>query len=94
MFREKSFLEAEKAQKYMTMLGKHFARKVPVDMGEQEVRVNFPWGVGVMSVNQRQFYFFCEADTQESLDKVKRVIDDHIYLLKDIRGTVLCWEKA
>lgn len=94
MIKENSVLTSEKSEKYMTMLGKHFSRKVDVNFNSGEVVVSFPWGVGIMRVDSQQLFFECEGKTQESVDRVKSVFEEHVYLLKDIRGTELTWIKS
>ena len=92
MHKESSSVVSEKAAKYMTMLGKHFARKVTVEFTETQAKVDFPWGKAVMEAIDNRLNFNCEADSEESLAKVKGVINDHIYLLKEVRGQALDWQ--
>ncbi len=86
-------LTATKAEKYKTMLSKHFARKVTVDDQTQYALVHFPMGLCKISAEGDQLSFYCDADSEEALNAVKNIIDRHIPLLKDIRDTELVWVK-
>lgn len=92
MLTERSSLQAEKAEKYRDMLSKHFARKVQVDNDQQISRVHFPMGFCTLCAESEQLHFICEADSQAALDAVKSIIDKHINLLKEVRGTELHWQ--
>ncbi|MEM6774430.1 MAG: DUF2218 domain-containing protein [Pseudomonadota bacterium] len=91
MLTESSQLVAPKARKYMTMLSRHFSRKVNVAMCSDQSIVNFPMGDCVMTVLDDELNFRCEAENREALDRMKGVIDGHIHLLKEVRGTELEW---
>ena len=91
MPKESSVLTAEKSPKYQAMLAKHFARKVEVEMNEDDALVHFPMGRCLMQVRDTDLHFHCEADSQEALNAIKGIVDGHMHLLKDVRDTKLQW---
>lgn len=91
MFQTQSKLATDNAQKYVQMLGHHFARKVTVSEQEKYSVVQFPMGVCTMHHNSDHLLFECQAESQEGLLVIQSIIDNHMHLLKKVKNKQLSW---
>lgn len=66
------------ASRYLMQLCKHFRHKVPADFTEVQGRVDFPFGLVVMSVSGDQLNIDCRAESLEAFLKLQYVLDDHL----------------
>lgn len=90
----KASLEAEKADKYINTLAKHFAKKVTVH-GEDDVRkIHFPMGTCQMSLANNTLSFFCEADEEDALFAVRNIMTSHITMLKEFKHMAIEWQPS
>ncbi|RVU84643.1 DUF2218 domain-containing protein [Leucothrix sargassi] len=82
---------AEKSQRYVESLGKHFARKIPVDFEEDQIIARFAMGICTMTVSGTAMNFECAADSQEALEVVKDVIAKHIVKYGELKDVTVVW---
>ncbi|MBD8874722.1 DUF2218 domain-containing protein [Roseibium polysiphoniae] len=66
------------ASKYLQQLCKHFAHKVPADWDANKGEVSFPFGFCQMFATDASLTIRCEADEDQSMARMKGVIDSHI----------------
>ena len=85
-------LKAQKADKYLTTLSKHFAKKVAVDTQEQMSKVYFPMGTCQMNLSDNTISFLCEAEEEEALATVQHIISAHITMLKEFKECKIEWQ--
>ncbi|WP_022952899.1 DUF2218 domain-containing protein [Leucothrix mucor] len=90
-YRSKTQVYAEKSQRYINSLGKHFARKVPVDFDEDKVQVRFEMGLCQMSAAGSEMNFECSAKSVEALEVVKSVVGLHIIKFGELMKTEVVW---
>ncbi|MEQ8442724.1 MAG: DUF2218 domain-containing protein [Alphaproteobacteria bacterium] len=71
-------VKTDKASKYLQQLCKHFRHKVTVDFDPQNGRVDFPGGVVHMLAGEEGLSFFCRADMDDGIPRMKSVLDSHL----------------
>jgi hypothetical protein len=92
MYVQQARIAADKAEKYLHMLAKHFARKVTVEYPDDKAIIYFPMGTCIMLLDdQQRLEFTCQAKEQDALKAVMAIINDHIPLLKAIKDETLNW---
>ena len=74
----KSQFETAKASQYLQQLCKHFAHKTEAVYDEHKGHVTFGMGVARMAADETALSFEAEAASAEALDRVKRIIENHI----------------
>ncbi len=87
-------VKAQKADKYIATLAKHFAKKVTVDNEHNTSLVYFPMGTCQMNLSNGSISFICEAKSEEELDMVKQVITSHVLMLKEFKNITIDWQNA
>lgn len=85
-------VKTEKADKYKTVMARHFARKVKVDWLEHQACIHFPVGNGYLEVQGSWLEMTCEAETEEKLLIVKRIIDSHFKQFTHRESLILDWQ--
>jgi uncharacterized protein len=91
MFQTRTKVQAQKADKYIKTLAKHFAKKVTVENGEGFSKVLFPMGTCQMTLDNNTISFLCEALQEDDLSTVKNIISTHIVMLKELKDASLEW---
>ncbi|WP_019645405.1 DUF2218 domain-containing protein [Novispirillum itersonii] len=66
------------AGRYLSQLCKHFAHKITVEHDETSGRAEFLWGTCTLSADSNALALQITADTQEGLDRIKAVVEDHL----------------
>ncbi|PWQ95167.1 DUF2218 domain-containing protein [Leucothrix arctica] len=84
-------VSAEKSQRYINSLGKHFARKIPVDFEENEIIIRFEMGICTMSAAGEEMNFVCAANSSDDLEIVKDVIGSHIIKYGELKEVTVTW---
>lgn len=85
-------LRAEKADKYINTLTKHFSKKVTVESVDDMRKVHFPMGTCQMNLSQNTINFLCEADEDVALSTVKNIMTSHITMLKEFKQITIQWQ--
>lgn len=85
-------VQADKSQRYVESLAKHFARKVTVTEADGRFTVSFAMGCCVMHAEGVDMLFECTADTEGELEVVKNVIASHIVKYGELKETVVEWQ--
>jgi len=70
-------IPTEMAKKYLLRLGKHFAIKVPVELGETEAEVDFQPGHCRLEADDTTLRFHASGASEEALARVKYIVGDH-----------------
>lgn len=68
----------ERASRYLQQLCKHFAHKISVDFDASRGKADFSFGICTMIASDKVLELRCEASTQEALDRVQYIVDDHV----------------
>ncbi|MGF1695281.1 DUF2218 domain-containing protein [Vibrio lamellibrachiae] len=73
-------IQSEHASKYLTVLCRHFARKVKAEWDDITGTVHFPVGVTTMRVDSsiNQLEVTCTSDSKEQLEEQKLIISQHL----------------
>jgi hypothetical protein len=66
------------AAKYMTQLCKHWGHKLEVELSETNAVVKFPAAVARMEAEATRLRVTVEAESQETLDRMKGVVSSHL----------------
>lgn len=86
-------VETTKAEKYQTVMARHFQRKVEVSWNENEARVYFPTGMGYLTVTTHHLQLRCEGESAEKLAKVQAVLESHFYQFTHRENLNLEWQQ-
>ncbi len=78
MKKAKAHAVTENASKYLQQLCKHFRHKVPAEYDEYQAKVDFPFGLCLMSADDTKLSIDCETPDEEAFTKMKFVLDDHL----------------
>ncbi|SDH67640.1 hypothetical protein SAMN05216588_106163 [Pseudomonas flavescens] len=78
MIRFQGCVATAAASLYMTKLCKHFRHKIAVEFDAREARAEFPYGVCLMSADERALSFECLAQDDEAVARMCAVVDDHL----------------
>lgn len=78
MLKATSTLETERASRYLQAMCKHFAHKVPVSYDQATGTADMPFGRLNMSAAGNTLRFDIEAADDQSLDRMKYVVEGHI----------------
>jgi len=70
-------IPTEMAKKYLLRLGKHFALKVPVELGETLAEVDFKPGHCRLEADDTTLRFHASGASEEELARVKYILGDH-----------------
>lgn len=74
----KASVTTANASRYMQQLCKHFAHKVPVEFDTKSASVDFPFGDCEMKASEGELNIVCISETDETLERTKQVIYDHL----------------
>ncbi|MCK6265847.1 DUF2218 domain-containing protein [Vibrio sp. ZSDE26] len=79
-FVAKATIQSQHASNYITVLCRHFARKVDAKWDETNGIVNFPVGVTSMNANveENELTFVCASMSAEQLEHQKSIISQHM----------------
>ena len=78
MFQAHAHVRTDKAGRYLAQLCKHFAHKVTVEWTETEGHADFGVGICRMRATGGHLLLACSADTQDGLERVKYIVQDHV----------------
>ncbi|WP_319533973.1 DUF2218 domain-containing protein [uncultured Vibrio sp.] len=93
MIEETAHIESEHVSKYLVVLCRHFARKVPATWDETNGLVTFPPGQAVFTVSDTKLTIVCGSDSEEGLDKVKDIVTSHVAMFSRRETIELQWMK-
>jgi len=80
------------ASRYLTQLCKHFAHKIPVEYGANSGRADFPGGSCHFSADSSTLSLRLEADSEQSLQHIKAVVEDHLVRFGWRESLNITWE--
>ena len=93
MFRSHARVAAPKPAQTMTQLTKHFAHKIPVELGEAEARAAFPGGICRMIAGDA-LDLTIEADGEADLRRIEGIVGGHLERFLWRTPTTVRWEAA
>lgn len=67
----------ETPARYISRLCKHFAHRIPVSHDEQQGRIQFDGGLGLLQAEAGGLTLRVEAEDAASLDRLKEVMASH-----------------
>ena len=70
--------ETENASRHLTMLCKHFSRRVPTEHNGQLGTIEFPFGCCQMSAHEHHLTFEVSASNSTERDQVVDVVTRHL----------------
>ena len=76
----------------MRKLCKHFRHKIAVQFDEVQARAEFPYGLCLMRADQQALSFECQAQTQEALDQMRAVLDEHLGRFARKEALLIDWQ--
>ena len=88
-----SVIKSEHAVKYLTVLCRHFSRKVKAEWTDFQGVVYFDVGMTKMTVNSQEdeLHFECKAASEHALEQQKAIINHHIALFARRESIELLW---
>ncbi|SEN15377.1 DUF2218 domain-containing protein [Nonomuraea pusilla] len=91
MLTSTSRVETDRAGRYLAQLCKHFARKVPAEWTDDHGTARFDWGTCVLRAHPDALTLHVEAADEESLDRVRHVVTDHLERFGARDGLRVTW---
>ncbi|EGA72264.1 hypothetical protein VISI1226_05703 [Vibrio sinaloensis DSM 21326] len=87
-------IQSEHASKYLTVLCRHFARKVDSTWDDDRGHVTFPMGEASMLVDheKQQLTISCSASDEDKLKGVIGIIESHVHLFARREPIALVWQ--
>ncbi|KAF0224529.1 MAG: hypothetical protein FD176_1113 [Rhodospirillaceae bacterium] len=80
------------ASRYLIQLCKHFAHKIPVEYGDTTGRADFPGGSCHFSADDSTLSLRLEAESDQSLQHIKAVVEDHLVRFGWRETLNIAWE--
>ena len=74
----KLFVKTLKASIYLQQIGKHFSHKLKVEFDAHAGRIEFPFGIAELNVEELGLNIIVKAESAEKLDKMKYVLASHL----------------
>tara|TARA_Y100001956_G_C4126958_1_gene190687 strand:+ start:1223 stop:1504 length:282 start_codon:yes stop_codon:yes gene_type:complete len=87
-------IQSEHASKYLTVLCRHFSRKVEAKWDDLNGHVNFPMGEATMRVEEDNLLIQCKAEDEHKLKGVIAIIESHVHLFSRRETITLQWHSA
>lgn len=89
-----SVIKSEHASKYLSVLCRHFSRKVDATWDDYQGTITFSIGVTSIQVNQagNELSIVCQSDNKALLEEQKSVINRHVALFSRRESINLEWE--
>ncbi|MEM6593772.1 MAG: DUF2218 domain-containing protein [Pseudomonadota bacterium] len=82
------------AVRYLSMLSRHFAKKLEVTVRHHTARIVFPFGYCAMSADEQRLHLVATAQNQDDLDKVEEVISSHLDRYAFRENPQLLWKQV
>ncbi|WP_043648616.1 DUF2218 domain-containing protein [Chitinilyticum litopenaei] len=92
MVHSQTQITTELAKQYLFKLCKHFARKIPVDFDEHQGLARFAFGECRLLADASTLQFRLSAADDEQLQRLKRVLEDHLQLMRRAPDPALAWQ--
>ncbi len=92
MNRADATVETVNASRYLQQLCKHFAHKIAVAYDAEKGRADFPWGMCHFEARDGVLSIRAEAETQEGIERIKAVVDDHLSRFAWREKPALTWK--
>ena len=88
-----SVIQSEHAVKYLTVLCRHFSRKVKTEWSDFQGTVYFNVGITLMKVDTQatELHFECKAANEDALEQQKAIINHHLALFARREYIALTW---
>ena len=86
--------KSERAMRYMKALCHHFARKVEANCEDVNGWVQFPFGRCDMAIENHQLKLHAQADDEERLEQVVRIVTSHLDRFAFRENPELNWQLA
>jgi hypothetical protein len=87
-----TFVVTDSPARYISRLCKHFAHKVPVSFDEQQGRVEFERGVGLLHAEANGLRLSVQAADGDALAHVQEVLDRHFVRVAWQEELTLVWQ--
>lgn len=82
------------ADRVLFKMCKHFAIKVPVDFDSERADIDFRFGRCLVERDGDRLSLHCAADTDELLQRVQYVLDEHLALMARNKQLTVAWQAA
>jgi hypothetical protein len=76
-FESSAYVETGTPARYISRLCKHFAHKVPVAFDEQQGRIEFEKGLGLLQADDKGLRLTVQTDNQDDLPYLQDVLGRH-----------------
>ncbi|UTW09358.1 DUF2218 domain-containing protein [Pseudomonas benzenivorans] len=78
--------------RYIGRLCKHFAHKIPTSFDQQQGRIEFPFGLALLTADDDGLRLSVQAAEVEQLDKLKHVVASHFERFAWQEALTLDWQ--
>ncbi|MBF4252989.1 DUF2218 domain-containing protein [Vibrio anguillarum] len=94
MLTSTAVIHSSHSAKYLTVLCRHFSRKVTANWNETEGEVHFPSGVTSLLLDEtkQQLLIQCHSENQQQLEQQMAIINSHIQMFARREPITLEWK--
>lgn len=76
---------------YAKRLCRHFSHKIPAIVEGQQARIEFPFGVCSIDIDDQSMHIAVELSDADQVDRAERVIADHLLRMANKDTPVVEW---
>lgn len=87
-----TYVATETPARYISRLCKHFAHKVSVSFDEQQGRIEFERGIGLLQADAGGLTLSVQAEDAESIEQLKDVLERHFIRVAWQQELTLHWQ--
>jgi hypothetical protein len=91
-FESSAYVVTDTPARYISRLCKHFAHKVPVSFDEQQGRVEFEKGFGLLKADATGLHLIVQTDSEEHLPHLQDVLGRHFERVAWQAALTLDWQ--
>lgn len=87
-------IRTDKAARYIAQLCRHFRHKVPATWDDTSGQANFATGSCRMAADGSILTLTCQAETEDGLQRVRLIVDDHIRRFAWRERPAVTWDSS
>lgn len=94
MMQTEATVATEHGIAYLRRLCRHFSHKIPTSMHGEQGRIEFPFGLCVVDVDEKSMRIRIAIDQASELDRAERVVEDHLLRMANKDDPVVVWHRT
>ncbi|MBT8083835.1 MAG: DUF2218 domain-containing protein [Woeseia sp.] len=78
-------------ESYLKRLCRHFAHKIPASAEGQQGKIEFPFGLCRIEVDDQEMRIRIQVDDSENVEKAEKVVGEHLVRMANRDEPVVVW---